>query len=192
MTTYAAISNSEIAVGAPITNTLMTKLRDNHLAQGEGDATAPDIAWAALALGGFTEPHMDWANSDGMLQWGGNGSNEWGVTTDTTLEGDVDGTSWVAGYVQRIWIPANVNSLDGQVYGKRHDSFGWAHEARITIGGSSSTAVSNNATGFQTISLNALDVSALSGWQTVQVQHRTTQASAEGRSTLDGFCLIMI
>ncbi len=46
MTTYSAIANSEIAVGAPITNSLMTKVRDNPLAIQENDATAPTVALA--------------------------------------------------------------------------------------------------------------------------------------------------
>ena len=49
MTAYSAIANSEIAVGAPITNTLMTKVRDNPLAIQEDDATAPNVAFAVLA-----------------------------------------------------------------------------------------------------------------------------------------------
>lgn len=49
MTTYSAIANSEIAVGAPITNSLMTKVRDNPLAIQEHDGTAPTIAYATAA-----------------------------------------------------------------------------------------------------------------------------------------------
>lgn len=49
MTTYSAIANSEIAVGAPITNNLMTKLRDNPLAIQENDASAPDVQYAVSA-----------------------------------------------------------------------------------------------------------------------------------------------
>ena len=46
MTTYSAVANSEIAVGAPITNSLKTKERDNLLAIQENDASAPTIAYA--------------------------------------------------------------------------------------------------------------------------------------------------
>jgi len=49
MTAYSAIANSEIAVGAPLTNSLMTKVRDNPLAIQENDVTAPTIAYATLA-----------------------------------------------------------------------------------------------------------------------------------------------
>jgi len=49
MSTYSAVANSEIAVGAPITNNLKTKERDNLLAIQENDATAPTIAYATLA-----------------------------------------------------------------------------------------------------------------------------------------------
>lgn len=49
MTAYAAIANSEIAVGAPLTNSLMTKVRDNPLAIQENDVTAPEVAYATTA-----------------------------------------------------------------------------------------------------------------------------------------------
>jgi len=49
MTAYSAIANSEIAVGAPLTNSLMTKNRDNPLAIQENDASAPTIAYATTA-----------------------------------------------------------------------------------------------------------------------------------------------
>ena len=49
MTTYSAITNSEIAVGAPVTNNLKTKERDNLLAIQENDASAPTIAFATEA-----------------------------------------------------------------------------------------------------------------------------------------------
>lgn len=52
MTTYIAISNPEVAPDAPITTSLMTRLRDNPLAIQEGDPTAPSISMAAIAQGG--------------------------------------------------------------------------------------------------------------------------------------------
>jgi len=54
MTAYSAIANSEIAVGAPLTNSLMTKNRDNPLAIQENDATAPTIAFATSATSATT------------------------------------------------------------------------------------------------------------------------------------------
>lgn len=46
---YSTIPNSEIAVGAPITNNLMTKIRDNPEAIAEGLSGATRIVEAALA-----------------------------------------------------------------------------------------------------------------------------------------------
>ena len=51
MTTYSAVANTEIAVGAPITNSLMTKLRDNPIAITEGATGAPLIQLAAMGAG---------------------------------------------------------------------------------------------------------------------------------------------
>ena len=49
MTTYTAIANSEVDTDSPITESLMTRLRDNPLAQAEGSAGAPKIASAAFS-----------------------------------------------------------------------------------------------------------------------------------------------
>lgn len=71
MTTYSAIANSEIAVGAPLTNSLMTKVRDNPLAIQENDASAPTVAYATLAgtvssisAGSIGQSELNTANSE--------------------------------------------------------------------------------------------------------------------------------
>ena len=48
MTTYTAIANTEIDPESPVTSDLMTKLRDNPLAQGEGTTGAPRVLGRAL------------------------------------------------------------------------------------------------------------------------------------------------
>jgi hypothetical protein len=48
MTTYTAILDGEVDSDSPLTDTLMTRWRDNPIAIAEGDATAPRIEWAAL------------------------------------------------------------------------------------------------------------------------------------------------
>lgn len=63
MTVYSAIANSEIAVGAPLTNNLATKWRDNHLAQGEGDPTAPEINGGAITNGTILYASLNLSNS---------------------------------------------------------------------------------------------------------------------------------
>lgn len=49
MATYTAITDAEIDQDSPITQTLMTKYRDNLTAVVEGDASAPKIAYAAIS-----------------------------------------------------------------------------------------------------------------------------------------------
>lgn len=49
---YSAIANSEIAVGAPITNNLMTKLRDNPEEIATGGSGATKVVYSALNLSG--------------------------------------------------------------------------------------------------------------------------------------------
>lgn len=48
MTTYRAISDTEVAVDAPLTQQLMQALKDNTEAMFEGDATAPSISSQAF------------------------------------------------------------------------------------------------------------------------------------------------
>ena len=48
MTTYRAISDTEVAVDAPLTQQLMQALKDNEVAVREGDATAPRIDHRAI------------------------------------------------------------------------------------------------------------------------------------------------
>ena len=50
MTTYVAIPNGDIDQDSPVTQPLMTALRDNPLAMFEGDATAPRLALPALEV----------------------------------------------------------------------------------------------------------------------------------------------
>jgi hypothetical protein len=49
MATYTAITDAEIDQDSPITQTLMTKYRDNLTAVIEGDASAPQIQTEAIA-----------------------------------------------------------------------------------------------------------------------------------------------
>jgi hypothetical protein len=49
MATYTAITDAEIDQDSPITQTLMTKYRDNLTAVIEGDASAPKIDYPAIS-----------------------------------------------------------------------------------------------------------------------------------------------
>lgn len=54
MTAYTTITNAEVDQDSPVTQPLMTALRDNPLAIAEGDATAPGIQIAALKVAAGT------------------------------------------------------------------------------------------------------------------------------------------
>lgn len=73
MTTFSVVANSEIAVGAPITNSLMTKLRDNLHAIIEGDATASSYRIAEAALAAAVVAQLV-TNGDSHDHSGGDGS----------------------------------------------------------------------------------------------------------------------
>lgn len=51
MTTYVAIADSDVDPESPITTTLMTRMRDNAIAIGEADSTAPDAAKFGKLIG---------------------------------------------------------------------------------------------------------------------------------------------
>lgn len=54
MTTYTTITNAEIDQDSPITQPLMTAMRDNPLAIAEGDTTAPGVMIEALKVSAGT------------------------------------------------------------------------------------------------------------------------------------------
>lgn len=54
MTTYTTITNAEIDQDSPVTQPLMTAMRDNPLAIAEGDATAPGVMIEALKISAGT------------------------------------------------------------------------------------------------------------------------------------------
>ena len=56
MTTYTAIANGEIDQDSPVTQPLMTALRDNPLSIAEGTSGAPKVQSAALNMAVITSP----------------------------------------------------------------------------------------------------------------------------------------
>ncbi|MCJ8334571.1 MAG: hypothetical protein MJH10_10060 [Epibacterium sp.] len=86
MTTYTAIANTEVDPESPVTSDLMTKLRDNPLAQGEGTTGAPRVLGRALDV-------VEDTNS------GSQGVSTTTVTASDITLADID---WVllAGWVQ--------------------------------------------------------------------------------------------
>ena len=54
MTTYTAIANSEVDGDSPITDTLMSRLRDNAIAMGEADPSVPSNLLPIGFLGTIT------------------------------------------------------------------------------------------------------------------------------------------
>tara|TARA_B110000503_G_scaffold76762_1_gene118417 strand:+ start:12229 stop:12957 length:729 start_codon:yes stop_codon:yes gene_type:complete len=67
MTTYRAVSDTEVAVDAPLTQQLMQSLKDNQLAIGEGASGAP--RQSHLAIGNVEageKPIIFWARNTGQ------------------------------------------------------------------------------------------------------------------------------
>ena len=67
MTTYRAVSDTEVAVDAPLTQQLMQALKDNQLAIGEGASGAPRQSHLALAnVAAGEKPIIFWARNTGF------------------------------------------------------------------------------------------------------------------------------
>lgn len=62
MTTYTAIPNGDVDQDSPVTQTLMTLLRDNPIAIAEGATGAPKIELAAMAHQGAVGAVGTWAS----------------------------------------------------------------------------------------------------------------------------------
>ena len=67
MTTYRAVSDTEVAVDAPLTQQLMQALKDNQLAIGEGASGAPRQSHLALGnVAAGEKPIIFWARNTGF------------------------------------------------------------------------------------------------------------------------------
>lgn len=152
---------------------------------------AGGVVYADLSIADSIQTSdLDISNSEGIYQFE---SGNWDSSTAYQVDGSVDGTSWVEYERRRIYIPANANSIHGQCNHHRHPSFGWNAEARLTISGvGSGSAVATASVTYEINSIPSLSVSALEGWYTLILEHRTVQATAEGRSYMDGFAAKLI
>ena len=104
MTTYRAISDTEVAVDAPLTQQLLQALKDNQLAIGEGASGAPRIQNAAFefSAGDFLLDNLGNASASSF------GTNAGPRTIDT-------GTTSTAQYkgVYRFKLTVDVTSTSG-------------------------------------------------------------------------------
>ena len=104
MTTYRAISNTEVEVDAPLTQQLMQALKDNVAATAEGSSGAPRIQNAAY----------EFAAGDFLLASLGN-ANESGFSTNSGARTIDTGTTSTAQYkgVYRFKLTVDVTATNG-------------------------------------------------------------------------------
>lgn len=85
MTTYRTVSDTEVAVDAPLTQQLMQALKDNQLAIGEGASGAPRQSHLAIGnVAAGEKPIIYWARNTGFNGSSNSTSNDyysksWGV-----------------------------------------------------------------------------------------------------------------
>ena len=89
MTTYRAISNTEVELDAPLTQQLMQALKDNQLAIGEGASGAPRIQNAAyeFAAGNFLLASLGNANESSFNTNAGARAIDTGTTSTAQYKG---------------------------------------------------------------------------------------------------------
>jgi len=140
MTTYRAVSDTEVAVDAPLTQQLMQALKDNQLAIGEGASGAPRQSHLALGnVAAGEKPIIFWARNTGY-----NGSS--------------NSTSY--DYYSKTWTVAKCGTYRFKVMAQGQDSNirvetqlykinagddGAGSVVLTTTGGAVSTAVYNQA-----------------------------------------------
>lgn len=87
-------------------------------------------------------------------------------------------SSWTSKVAHRIYIPTDATALRLSTRIRDSQSGGGHARARITVGGlESSENLSTEGGAYHYIETATLDVSSLSGWQTLSLQLRTTAAT---------------
>ena len=139
MTTYRAVSDTEVAVDAPLTQQLMQALKDNQLAIGEGASGAPRQSHLALGnVAAGEKPIIFWARNTGF-----NGSSN----TNTY---DYYSKTWTVAKCGTYRFKVMAQGQDGnircrtQLYKIAAGDDG-AGSVVLTTGGAVSTAVYNQA-----------------------------------------------
>ena len=145
MTTYTAIPTGDIDTDSPVTQPLMTALRDNPIATAEGSSGAPKFAVKTDA-GSFSSAALDF-NSVGA--WSGvfftcSTARTTGSTATVTMDATTDGGSSYLGAVTLATVPANgfttltgfLDFATGLVHGTSQSSIGAALFSQ-TISGAS-------------------------------------------------------
>jgi len=109
MTTYTSIPNADIDQDSPVTQPLMTALRDNPIAITEGASGAPRIVAAAIEGGSSsTSGQVYYSEGDGTGLWGNAENIE--ATKDVT---GTDGYVKLPGGVILQWGKSNTSASGG-------------------------------------------------------------------------------
>lgn len=104
MATYTAITDAEIDQDSPITQTLMTKYRDNLTATVEGDASAPKIVADAMSGSVAGETLLFGTGGTGQVFGGGVvWAAQFRATTSCTVR--------VRGQFRRVGDPVSVDFI---------------------------------------------------------------------------------
>jgi len=108
MTTYRAVSDTEVAVDAPLTQQLMQALKDNQLAIGEGASQAPRQSHLALGnVAAGEKPIIFWARNTGF-----NGS---GVNNGHSTAYDYYSKTWTVAKCGTYRFKVMAQGQDGNI-----------------------------------------------------------------------------
>lgn len=152
MTTYTAIASTEVDADSPLTDTLMTRLRDNPLAIAEGASEAPYIqtAWhpynSVVVGDAFTGRLWDFATNGAVI--------------------DVVTPYFLAGYEYRMRMHGLTASSVATLVAQFYTDAG-AYTSSLTLGAMAPTAVGD---GF----VEVLDPGRISRHKYVRAQYSET------------------
>lgn len=112
-----------------------------------------------LQADSITQAKIDWANAGGLQQ---------GLILDTELThtGDTNWTELSVDHIQ-IYIPSNATSLE---YTARIKSTSAINAScRLACGATDGSAIATTSTSYIWVGTGTLDISALSGWQSIDI-----------------------
>lgn len=164
MTTYVSIPNGDITAGQPVTQELVTALRDNPTAITEGSSGAPKIQGAALDTGIIGQTNIDWANAAGLTPF---------LWTNPNIADINDTSSYVTQGTFMLYVPSAASTFNYRFDG----TFSGTGSAYARVESPTATGSTTTFTGTLDgwdAEIETVDISSDSGWTLMSVKAYTS------------------
>lgn len=168
--TPTGTGNQVLSVTPTLTTPKMDTINEETSTNGvtiDGVKLKDSYIEATNNTSGVKEGSIDWANAGGLQQ---------GIILNNEELSHTGVINWtkVGTDVAQIYIPANANSLEYIALLNRDSPAGASTiYCRIGIGATDSTEVTSTSTSYTWSAVGTINVSALSGWQAVDVDLKT-------------------